>query len=528
MLRIMALFFGIMYSLNSVYSARILGIFPHPGKSHQMAFDPLLKKLAERGHDVTVATFFPLENPPSNYTEVSLQELAELRLESYDVGTYEFPRWFMKIPVIGSIIDQYEQHTALGEAALNICEKLTKFQPFNEALKKEYDVVITEILNSKCVFGLLEVYAIKAPIIAMSSSIMMPGDAALMGADDNPSFVPGITSAYSHRMSFFQRLDNTIAYLLFKQYYEEISRKERAILERHYQKRLQDLHVLSKNISLIFINTFHVLDGVYPSVPGIIEIGGIHISEPVVKKIPAYIEKFLNESEHGVVLFSFGSQLRTTSISQYRQNVFISAFSKLKQRVLWKHADSADEGTPVGKNILRVRWLHQYDLLKHPKVKVLMCHGGKLGITEAVSAGKPIIVIPMFAEQKVNAEAIKAAGIGEVLSLPHLTKQNLGTALHNVLSERVQERARLVSKMWHDRESSPLQTAIYWTERVARWGHQSPLYSEARNLTFYQYALLDVLAFLVILLSLVIGIIVYTVILFLRFMNRRINKEKCL
>ncbi|XP_038214478.1 UDP-glycosyltransferase UGT5-like [Zerene cesonia] len=514
MRRTLVLFFVITYFFSSVYSARILGIFPHPGKSHQMVFDPLLRELAERGHDLTVATFFPIENRPSNYREVNLQQLAELRLESFHVGSYEFPSWFIKIPVIGSVINQYEQHATLSRTAVDICENLVKFQPLKEILKQEYDIVITEIFNSKCVLGLLEAYGVKSPIVAMSSCPLLPGSAGRVGADDNPSYVPVVTSAHSHTMTFFQRLENVIVNVLLKQLYKDSYRKEQAVIEGYLGKTITDLSVLTNNISLILVNTYHVLDGVYPSVPGMIEIGGIHVSKPATKKMPNYIEKFLNESEHGVVLLSFGSHLSTTSISQYRQNILLNSLSKLKERVLWKHADSADDGTPVGSNILRVRWLPQNELLQHLKVKALVSHGGKLGTTEAVSAGKPMVVIPVCADQNLNAAAIRAAGVGEVIPLPKLTEQDLDTALQEVLGERMQERARLVSKMWHDRESSPLQTAVFWTERVTRWGHQSPLYAEARHLPFYQYALLDVIAFLVIIISLVIGIIVYTVLRF--------------
>lgn len=54
--------------------------------------------------------------------------------------------------------------------------------------------------------------------------------------------------------------------------------------------------------------------------------------------------------------------------------------------------------------------------------------------------------------------------------------------------------ARRISKIWHDRESKPLDTAVYWVERVIRWGHHDPLHTAARDLTIVEYALLDVAA----------------------------------
>lgn len=57
--------------------------------------------------------------------------------------------------------------------------------------------------------------------------------------------------------------------------------------------------------------------------------------------------------------------------------------------------------------------------------------------------------------------------------------------------------ARQASMIWRDRQNDPLDTAVYWTERVIRWGPRDPLHSTARDLPFYQYMLLDVAAVVV-------------------------------
>lgn len=57
-------------------SFRVLGVFPHPAVSHFRAFQPLLRELAERGHDVTVVSYFPDETAPANYRDLVLHERA--------------------------------------------------------------------------------------------------------------------------------------------------------------------------------------------------------------------------------------------------------------------------------------------------------------------------------------------------------------------------------------------------------------------------------------------------------------------
>ncbi|XP_022123896.2 UDP-glycosyltransferase UGT5 [Pieris rapae] len=516
-------FITLQFTYN-VHTARILGLFPHPGKSHQMVFDPLMRKLAERGHEVTVATFFPLENPPKNYTEINLQSLAELRLESFGAEIYEYPSYLMRIPLLGSVLDQYNQHDALGTLAVTICEKLTRFLPLNKVLKQEFDAVIVERFDSACVHGLLNVYNIQAPVIGISSCALMPGDAAIMGAEMNPSFIPVVTSSFTHKMSFFERLENFLALMLFTEKYRTTRAKERAVIEGHFGKKINDLDAEVSKMSLLFVNSFFVGNGVYPLVPGIIEIGGIHI-DPKNKNIPTHVEKFVAASEHGVILFSLGSQLSSTSISKEKQDIFMRAFSKLKERVIWKYADSAEEGTLISHNILRVKWLPQNELLKHPKIKAFIGHGGMLGSLEAVSAGKPLIIIPVFADQKLNAAALKDRGIAEILSLANLKEEDLEKALKNILSPSMRERARLVSLMWHDRERPPLDTAVYWTERIIKWGNQSQLYSQAKYLPFYQYALLDVTGFVIMFIIALIVTSVY-IVKYLLIILRSETKEK--
>lgn len=54
---------------SAVESAQILGLFGHPGKSHFDFFRPLFVALAERGHNVSMYSYFPLKEPLANYTD---------------------------------------------------------------------------------------------------------------------------------------------------------------------------------------------------------------------------------------------------------------------------------------------------------------------------------------------------------------------------------------------------------------------------------------------------------------------------
>lgn len=55
---------------NTAAALKILGLFPHPAISHFHVFEPLMRGLAQAGHDVTVFSMFPQKQPLANYTDV--------------------------------------------------------------------------------------------------------------------------------------------------------------------------------------------------------------------------------------------------------------------------------------------------------------------------------------------------------------------------------------------------------------------------------------------------------------------------
>lgn len=63
-------------------------------------------------------------------------------------------------------------------------------------------------------------------------------------------------------------------------------------------------------------------------------------------------------------------------------------------------------------------------------------HGGMNSILETVSHGKPMIVIPLFAEQKRNAQIIIRAKIGAVLRTMDISTPKFKNAIEEVLAHK--------------------------------------------------------------------------------------------
>lgn len=73
----------------------------------------------------------------------------------------------------------------------------------------KYDVILLEQFNSDCMMAVA--WKIKAPVIGLSSCVLMPWHYDRLGNPLNPSYVPGLFLGYSDEMHFLERISNWIA-----------------------------------------------------------------------------------------------------------------------------------------------------------------------------------------------------------------------------------------------------------------------------------------------------------------------------
>ncbi|KAJ4429922.1 hypothetical protein ANN_22126 [Periplaneta americana] len=177
--------------------------------------------------------------------------------------------------------------------------------------------------------------------------------------------------------------------------------------------------------------------------------------------------------------------------------MFLDVFSDLPQfRVLWKW--DTDELLEQPSNVKVAKWFPQQDILHHPRMKVFMYHGGLQSTLEAIRAKVPLICIPFFGDQHLNVRKIEEEGAGVVLDLHKLTKHNVKELLTEIIYNLTyKENMKKLSKKLIDQPENPLDCAVWWVEYVIRHKGARHLRSAALDLTWYQYLLLDVIAFLV-------------------------------
>lgn len=64
----------VLITVNSCLSSNILAFLPTKARSHYGAFEPLLRELSVRGHNVTTLSPFKMKNPPLSYHHIQVED----------------------------------------------------------------------------------------------------------------------------------------------------------------------------------------------------------------------------------------------------------------------------------------------------------------------------------------------------------------------------------------------------------------------------------------------------------------------
>ncbi|XP_030571713.1 UDP-glucuronosyltransferase 1-10 [Drosophila novamexicana] len=471
---------ALLYQLTvGVQSAKILAVFPFPGKSQYIFAEQYLKELAKRDHNVTVINTFGSNQTEPNFNVIGATKIHEL-MAAYSSADYN---------------QQASQWTVLTMTTVFL-NMLTSSVLEDEKVKQllegaeTFDLVLLETVQTEALFGLAQHF--KAITMGISSYGTDRHIDELMGNISPLSFNPMLLSSRTEHMSYEQRLwniwDASLGWLhkrlvhmpsqqqLYKQYFPQASRTLEQVLD---------------NFSLMLLGQHFTLSYPRPYLPNMIEVGGLHLQhsrEP--QPLPVELAKFVADAQHGVIYFSMGSNVKSADLPVATRQVLLQAFGSLKQRVLWKFEQEQLEDQP--KNVLISKWFPQPDILAHPNVKLFITHGGLLSTIESIYFGKPVLGLPVFYDQHLNVERAKQAGFGLALDLWTMTAAQLHDQVVQLLSNAsYTQAAQLKSKLFRDQKDTPLERAIWWTEYVLRHNGAQHLRSASRDLSLAQLHGLD-------------------------------------
>ncbi|KMY95480.1 UDP-glycosyltransferase UGT5 [Drosophila simulans] len=489
---------GTLYSqLEIAEGSKILAVYAFPGKSHFMMHTALIRELVESGHQVTMVTAFTLEKEQlgSNYTEILIEPVYDfwhdVKLNFGAQHLFELTRM--------TNYDFLKMLEIIGLKTTEHALRQPKVRALIHAEQKEgvFDLLLAEQFYQEAFLALAHLY--KVPVVTTSTLGYENHMSQMMGLITPWSFVPHGFMPFTDRMSFLERVKNSYA-----SFYEDMDRllnyfpKMDAVAREFFGPVLAEVPKvkhMEREISVMLLNSHAPLTTARPTVDAMVPVGGMHIYPP--KPLPADMQAFLDGATEGAIFFSLGSNVQSKDMPVKMLRLFLQVFGSLKQRVLWKFEDESISQLPD--NVMVRKWLPQADILAHRHVKVFITHGGLFGTQEGVHYAVPMLGIPFYCDQHLNMNKAVLGGYAISLHFQSITEEILRHSLDQLIHNATyKENVQRVSDIFRDRPLEPRKSAVYWIEYVIRHRGAPHMRSAGLDLNWFQFYLLDVIAFVAI------------------------------
>ncbi|XP_068831433.1 UDP-glucuronosyltransferase 2C1-like isoform X2 [Capricornis sumatraensis] len=421
--------------------------------SHWINLQVILEELHLRGHDITVLV--PSQNLLIDHTKIpyhveilQLSVTEETFMEEFNTMLYEeifeLPKlswWEMQIKLANLVRQFLLTSKRVCDSAITNKELLSRLQA------AKFDICIADPLSfcGELVAELLNIPFIYTFRFFYGNAI----ERLCAGLPMPSSYVPGVTSRLTDKMTFIQRLENWLLYTVsdiiysyyvfpeWDEYYSKVLGKPTTLCE-----------IMGKADMWLF-RSYWDFEFPQPYLPNTEFVGGLHCKP--AKPLP---------------------------------------------KVLWRYTGKKPE--TLGANTQLYKWIPQNDLLGHPKTRAFITHCGTNGIYEAIYHGVPMVGIPMFGDQHDNLARMKAKGAAVEVDLRRMTSEDLLNALKAVINNPFyKENAMKLSRIHHDQPVKPLDRAVFWVEFVMSHKGAKHLRPAFHDLTWLQHHSLDVIGFLI-------------------------------
>ncbi len=474
--------------VSIVTGLRVLMV-PINVNSHVLDHGRLARALAHEGHVVTVLVASNAHVPEWVASQINVTVLrydVDERLPF--VNTEEFSSAVVRIALTIDWPTKLKLMTEFSPLMLREWDKDCDALLRNEAIRSHvlqtgYDIAVSDTAGIMCQAYFPWSFGI--PYVNFG----VLGYGWIYRNPDLASFVPNGMSpvVYSDRMSLWERTINTIFYLNVEMLINRTT---------HYSEKyapgkppLNPVELFEKSLLVLTLDDPST-SYPRPFMPNVVPMGDLMAE--AAGPLPNELQHFMDLSSDGVILVSFGSFIE--HLPGYLTDYFCSAFSQLKQNVVWKSKDSGV--CRGGPGIKVLPWLPQNDLLGHPNLKLFITHCGLNSVIEAVNHGVPMLGIPIALDQPLTAVMIEAKGYGLKMSLSEITEDDLLENIHAILnSDTMNTNVEIASKILNDKPQTAGRRASFWINHVIKYGDKH-LRTAAFELSPYQFMMLDVYAVL--------------------------------
>ena len=198
-------------------------------------------------------------------------------------------------------------------------------------------------------------------------------------------------------------------------------------LERWAREREGDAN---ERVDLFMVNDISHFSYPHYIPPKVALVGGLHL----LGGTPALTPQWEGKAHQGMlVVLSMGS---------YTDPSWLPWFNTLLEGIVSSEAghviakiNSNSSNLIQSEKITYTEWIPQKELLGSGKVSLFVSHCGQNSRLEAAFYGVPILCIPLFGDQLMNAHTVKWRGFGEVLLKEELTAGRVKEMVDGMLGD---------------------------------------------------------------------------------------------
>ena len=486
----------IICTWNITSGVKILMV-PGNCNSHVLKFSRLAEGLSAQGH--TIRLILPSNNKMASHMYLNENFTVEHYRVSRDIpftNGREMSEFAVRTALSKSAWERLQVWMAVeelyGEASLKEREEMMENKQFIEMMKEDgYQFAIMDPWMAPSCFMLIP-KMLNIPFAVYTFPVHWMNFLAKIPR--LPSVTPTMCADDSDEMTFQQRLITFVVELLLHLKYSLSYETETIYAQRYVDPNLEtSYNELMSNASLWFFEEDLSLYYPYVHMPNSVSIVNIGNKLRPVKPLPDDLESFLQSSTEPAILVSFGSFF--DYVSDYLAQGFCDAFRQLKYQVVWK---LKNESHCINvKNVKILDWIPQNDLLAHEKVRLFITHGGFNSMVETVYHAKPVINIPIVADQINLAAFVVKKGMGIRMYHNQFSVKSLVENIEEMfINPKYAVQMRAASAIMRDEAATAAEKASYLINHVVKHGDRH-LKTGAHQLSLFQYYMIDVFLFIV-------------------------------
>ncbi|RCN36275.1 UDP-glucoronosyl and UDP-glucosyl transferase [Ancylostoma caninum] len=437
--------------LAAVDALKILQIVPGFTNSHVLFNYRLAETLKFLGHDVKMWTQMEMamldtgnNRLPAGVTEHRIAIHFKDKLKTEGLKVFQSLMFSA-----GDAYDLWWTGQEFKDMRVEACAQMLEHDPevFAQFRAENFDLAIAHF-HDLCPLAIAEKIGVRKVVWITHGTSIYDFAAVQLGLRTLPASVPHPLSSAGFTLSFSDRVFNLLWHLSLLDFVnlpQNLLHDENEYYRSIVGEGEPDLWDLSRHVPALLINGERMLDFPRPLPIHITFSGELGVKKAAKKvEFDEELRSILDQPSKGIIVFSLGTVSNTTNMPEQMigwlihdvfQKSFVEAFAKLDDyTILWRMEGKVEQADSI-KHLHLLKWLPQKDIMKLPNMKLLIAHGGYNSFLETAQAGVPAVLMPLFADQKINAMRAQRFGIARVLDKLRLTPEIVHEAVRDVLDD---------------------------------------------------------------------------------------------